>query len=79
MAKKSNNSLQNASQNKTVMVIILLAVGFIAGFLVARTRYKPQINTMFNMVMEKDAEVTDLKTQIELYEAKIMMEKELQK
>ena len=71
MAKKTT---KNIAQDKTVMIAILLIVGFIAGFLVARTRYKPQIVTTYNIVQEQKTEIADLKLQISAYKAKIMMD-----
>ncbi|HVT01681.1 MAG TPA: hypothetical protein VHE53_05655 [Patescibacteria group bacterium] len=71
MAKKSTN---NVTQDKTLMIVVLLIVGFLIGFLVARARYKPQIMETYNIVQEQKAEISDLKLQISAYKAKIMMD-----
>ncbi len=56
------------------MILIVLLLVFSAGFLVARARYKPQIRTSFDMVMEREELINDLKTRITTYEDKIRME-----
>lgn len=52
------NSKYNMSSK--LMVIIVLGIAFIAGYLVSRERYKPQINNLSTMVIERDDKITYL-------------------
>lgn len=63
-------------QKKLWMILVLIVV-FGAGFLVARARYKPQIQATYNLVVEKQAEVDDLQAQIDAYKTKMTQEMEL--
>lgn len=45
-------------------IILCLAIGAVAGFLLARARYKPQLNTTHDMVLEKVQEVNALKNKM---------------
>lgn len=49
MAKKEENTISKP-------VVIALLIGLIAGFLVGRLRYKPQIETLYNMVKIQDSQ-----------------------
>lgn len=71
--EKSSNFKPQRYQKKLWILIVLLFV-FAAGFLIARARYKPQIRTSFDMVMERETLINDLKTRIQAYEDKIRME-----
>lgn len=71
MAKKQK-SLSPKSQRK-LLILIALLIAFSAGFLVARARYKPQIRTSFNMVMEREDTIADLEARVKAYEEKMMM------
>ncbi len=68
MAKKTKTN--NIDQRK-LFVIIMLLVAFSAGFLVARARYKPQIKSTFEMVMERENAIDDLKSKVEEYKEKL--------
>lgn len=68
----SKLNLTNPSSKFMILIVLLLV--FSAGFLVARARYKPQIRTSFDMVMEREELINDLKTRITTYEDKIRME-----
>lgn len=72
MARRSRN-ISHRDQKKIWIAVVLLLV-FAAGFLVARVRYKPLIKESFNMVMEREDVINDLKAKIKAYEDKIMME-----
>ncbi len=68
MAKKTKTN--NIDQRK-LFVIIMLLVAFSAGFLVARARYKPQIKSTFEMVMERENAIDDLKSKVEEYKEQL--------
>ncbi|MBI4092097.1 MAG: hypothetical protein HY427_02750 [Candidatus Levybacteria bacterium] len=54
--------------NRKLIILIVLFIAFAAGFLVARTRYKPQIRETFNMVQERESRISELKEVIKSYE-----------
>ncbi len=58
MPKKTASTKTNSSVIWTV--ILCLAIGGVAGFLLARARYKPQLNTTHDMVLEKVQEINAL-------------------
>ena len=60
--------------NRKLIILIVLFIAFAAGFLVARTRYKPQIRETFNMVQERESRISELKEVIKSYETQIMMQ-----
>ena len=49
-----------ATMSTKLLIIIVLGVAFIAGYLVARERYKPQINELSSMVIDRDDKITYL-------------------
>lgn len=63
-------------QNRILLIVIIALVAFSLGFVIARARYKSQLKTTFNMVMEKDAAVTNLKMQMKNLEGKLKMTEE---
>ena len=58
--------------NRKLIILIVIFIAFAAGFLVARTRYKPQIRETFNMVQEREDTVRELKEVIKSYEKQLM-------
>ena len=58
--------------NRKLIIVIVLFIAFAAGFLVARTRYKPQIRETFNMVQEREQKINELKEVIKSYENQLM-------
>lgn len=61
-----------SKSNRKLMILILLFLVFSAGFLLARTRYKPQIRATFNMVQEREEKIRDLREVIKSYEKQLM-------
>ncbi len=57
----ASKSTQDNGMNSKVMIIVLLAIAFAAGFYVARLRYKPQINELRKMAQEKTKEADEVK------------------
>lgn len=49
-----------STMSTKLLIIIVLGVAFIAGYLVARERYKPQINELSSMVIDRDDKITYL-------------------
>ncbi|OGH16639.1 MAG: hypothetical protein A3C30_04395 [Candidatus Levybacteria bacterium RIFCSPHIGHO2_02_FULL_40_18] len=58
--------------NRKLIIIIVLLIAFAAGFLIARTRYKPQIRETFNMVQEREQTINELREVIKSYENQII-------
>lgn len=76
MAKKTTEV-----KNNTLMwaVVIALAIGFLGGYFIARTKYKAQISIISSMVAEKAAEVDTLKAsnnRIIMVNGEMMVEKD---
>ena len=67
----SNNS--KIHPHKKFWVIVAIVLAFIAGFLVARVRYKPQIQASFKMVIDREDEISNLRQQVQQIEDKMMM------
>lgn len=51
---------QSEKMSTKLIVIVLVGIAFIAGFFVARARYKPQISTLSTMVIERDDKISFL-------------------
>lgn len=49
-----------ATMSAKLMIIIVIGVAFAGGYLVARERYKPQINELSAMVIDRDDKITEL-------------------
>lgn len=60
--------------NRKLIILVVLLIAFAAGFLVARTRYKPQIRETFNMVQEREQTISELQEVIKSYENQMMMQ-----
>ena len=61
--------------HKKFWVMVAIVLAFVAGFLVARVRYKPQIQTTYNMVVEREAIIQELRSTIEQLTNPIMEKK----
>lgn len=48
-----------------ILAVALIAISFFAlGYIVSRAKYKSQLKTTYNMVMDKDAEISSLNSKI---------------
>lgn len=52
---------KNTDNHARLIIIVGLLIAFIAGFLVARAKYKPQLLELNKMIIEKDQAMTRLK------------------
>lgn len=57
--------------HRKIWIIVAILLAFVAGFLVSRVRYKPQITATFNLVADQTQEISQLKTQLQTLENKI--------
>lgn len=62
MPKKTASAKTNSTAVWTI--ILCLAIGGVAGFLLARARYKPQLQITHDMVLEKVQEIDSLKSRM---------------
>lgn len=60
MASKKNTA-SNSDMTMKVVIVIALAVAFVVGYFVARTKYKPQIKELTKMVADKDSSMQKMK------------------
>ena len=60
--------------NRKLIILIVIFIAFAAGFLVARTRYKPQIRETFNLVQEREQKINELREVIKSYENQMMQQ-----
>lgn len=68
-----------ATMSTKLLIIIVLGVAFIAGYLVARERYKPQINELSSMVIDRDDKITylnNLRSRLVLTEGGLVQNKD---
>lgn len=68
-----------ATMSTKLLIIIVLGVAFIAGYLVARERYKPQINELSSMVIDRDDKITylnNLRSRLVLTEGGLVQSKD---
>lgn len=65
----ASRSAQNNKMNSKIMMAVVVLAIFVAGYFVARSRYKPQIRELNKMVQEKAQEVDKVK----LSSNKVMM------
>lgn len=59
-------------QHTALTVVIIIVVAFIAGFILARAKYKPQIRESFDMVMEREGRIAELESKLKDYENAVM-------
>lgn len=58
----------------TIMLVIIVAiVAFGLGYIFARAKYKTQLKTTYNMVLERDATISNLNAKIK--QAQTLLEK----
>ena len=55
---------KRAEQNKILLVIIVAVVAFSVGFIIARTKYKSQLKTTYDMVINQQAQISGQNAQI---------------
>ena len=67
------------SSHRKVWIIAAILLAFVAGLLVSRVRYKPQIRATFNLVQDQTQEISELKAQIKTLEDKMLMEAKTKK
>lgn len=63
--RSSSSSAKSAEHSKLLLVIIVAVVAFSFGFMIARAKYKTQLNTTYNMVMEKQDKINDLNAKVQ--------------
>ncbi len=59
------------STHRKIWIIAAILLAFVAGLLVSRVRYKPQITATFNMVQDQTQEISALNARIKTLEDKI--------
>lgn len=63
MAKKSTKStMGNNDMTMKLFVAVALVIAFVAGYIVSRAKYKPQIEQLSKMVIDKDAALQQIKS-----------------
>ncbi len=66
MPKRTSSSQTNSAEHSKILLVIIVAVvAFAFGFMIARAKYKTQLNTTYNMVMEKQATINDLNAKVQ--------------
>jgi len=68
-----------STMSTKLLIIIILGVAFVAGYLVARERYKPQINELSSMVIDRDDKITylnNLRSRLVLTDGKLVQNKD---
>ena len=68
MASKKSTKTDNDMTMK-IFVAVALVIAFVGGYLIARAKYKPQLQELSKMVLDKDAALQQMKS----YNNKIMM------
>jgi len=51
---------RNEKMSTKVMIIVFIGIAFLAGYVISRARYKPQINSLNTMVIERDDKISFL-------------------
>src|SRR3989344_3539178 len=68
-----------STMSTKLLIIIVLGVAFVAGYLVARERYKPQINELSSMVIDRDDKITylnNLRSRLVLVDGQLVQNKD---
>lgn len=68
-----------ATMSAKLMIIIVIGAAFAGGYLVARERYKPQINELSSMVIDRDDKITylnNLRTRLYLVDGELVQNKD---
>lgn len=71
MATKKTTKADNDMTIK-IFVVVALVIAFVGGYLIARAKYKPQLQELSKMVLDKDAALQQMKS----YNNKIMMKED---
>ena len=58
------------------MIILIVLVAFAAGFLIARAKYKAQLKTTYEMVMDREGKISDLGERIKDFQKSMMMQQD---
>lgn len=69
-----NKKTTKADNDMTIkiFVVVALVIAFVGGYLIARAKYKPQLQELSKMVLDKDAALQQMKS----YNNKIMMKED---
>lgn len=63
MAKKNIKSVRpDNDMTMKIFVAVALVIAFVAGYIVSRAKYKPQIEQLSKMVIDKDAALQQMKS-----------------
>lgn len=68
-----------ATMSAKLLIIIVIGAAFAGGYLVARERYKPQINELSSMVIDRDDKITylnNLRTRLYLVDGELVQNKD---
>jgi hypothetical protein len=68
-----------STMSTKLLIIIVLGVAFVAGYLVAREKYKPQINELSSMVIDRDDKITylnNLRSRLVLVDGQLIQNKD---
>lgn len=68
-----------SAMSAKLMIIIVIGAAFAGGYLVARERYKPQINELSAMVIDRDDKITylnNLRTRLYLVDGELVQNKD---
>lgn len=71
MASKKSTRTGNDMTMK-IFVVVALVIAFVGGYLIARAKYKPQLQELSKMVLDKDAALQQMKSNAN----KIMMKED---
>lgn len=71
MASKKSTRTDNDMTMK-IFVVVALVIAFVGGYLIARAKYKPQLQELSKMVLDKDAALQQMKSNAN----KIMMKED---
>src|SRR3989344_6974410 len=62
VARKNSGSRQNNDMTMKVMLVVALVIAFVAGYFVARAKYKPQLVELSKMIIDKDQAMEKIKS-----------------
>lgn len=62
MAARKNSGSSRNDMNMKVMLVVALVIAFVAGYFVARAKYKPQLVELSKMILDKDQAMEKIKT-----------------
>lgn len=61
-AKRNSSSRKNNDMTMKVMLVVALVIAFVAGYFVARAKYKPQLVELSKMIIDKDQAMERVKS-----------------